>query len=42
MTYSGKELIDYLIKNVGAEFGRSSFTKDFPAQVATGSGHISK
>jgi biopolymer transport protein ExbB/TolQ len=42
MTYSGKELIDYLIKNVGSEFGRSSFTKDFPAQVATGSGHINK
>lgn len=42
MTYSGKELIDYLIKNVGAEFGRSSFTKDFPAQVASGSGHINK
>jgi biopolymer transport protein ExbB/biopolymer transport protein TolQ len=42
MTYSGKELIDYLIKNVGSEFGRSSFTKDFPAQVASGSGHISQ
>ena len=42
MTYSGKELIDYMIKNVGAEFGRSSFTKDFPAQVASGSGHINK
>jgi biopolymer transport protein ExbB/biopolymer transport protein TolQ len=44
MTYSGKELIDYLIKNVGAEFGRSSFTKDFPAQVqaVSGSGHINK
>src|SRR5437868_10287879 len=42
MTYSGKELIDYLIKNVGSEFGRSSFTKDFPAQIATGSGHINK
>ena len=40
MTYSGKELVDYLIKNVGAEFGRSSFTKDFPAKVASGSGHI--
>lgn len=40
MTYSGKELIDYLIKGVGSEFGRSSFTKDFPAQVASGSGHI--
>ncbi len=42
MTYSGKELIDYLIKNVGSEFGRSTFTKDFPAQVASGSGHINK
>jgi len=44
MTYSGKELIDYLIKNVGAEFGRSSFTKDFPAKVQAqaGSGHISQ
>jgi biopolymer transport protein ExbB len=44
MTYSGKELIDYLIKNVGSEFGRSSFTKDFPAQVGkvSGSGHINK
>jgi len=42
MTYSGKELIDYLIKNVGAEFGRSSFTKDFPAKVASSSGHISQ
>ena len=42
MTYSGKELIDYLIKNVRSEFGRSSFTKDFPAQVASGSGHISQ
>lgn len=42
MTYSGKELIDYLIKGVGSEFGRSSFTKDFPAQVASGSGHISQ
>jgi biopolymer transport protein ExbB len=43
MVYSGKELIDYLIKNVGAEFGRSSFTKDFPTKVqaASGSGHIS-
>jgi biopolymer transport protein ExbB/biopolymer transport protein TolQ len=42
MTYSGKELVDYLIKNVGSEFGRSTFTKDFPAQVASGSGHINK
>ncbi len=42
MTYSGKELVDYLIKNVGSEFGRSTFTKDFPAQVKSGSGHINK
>ena len=43
VTYSGKELVDYLIKNVGAEFGRSSFTKDFPAKVASSSsGHISQ
>jgi len=42
MTYSGKELVDYLIKGVGSEFGRSTFTKDFPAKVATGSGHINQ
>ena len=42
MTYTSKELIDYLIKNVGSEFGRSIFTKEFQAQKAvTGSGHIS-
>ncbi len=41
MTYTSKELIDYLIKSVGAEFGRSIFTKEFQAQKAvTGSGHI--
>jgi len=42
MTYSGKELVDYLIKGVGHEFGRSTFTKDFPAKVTQGSGHINK
>ncbi len=42
MTYSGKELVDYLIKGVGSEFGRSTFTKDFPAKVASGSGHINQ
>jgi biopolymer transport protein ExbB/TolQ len=42
MTYSGKELVDYLIKGVGHEFGRSTFTKDFPTKVTQGSGHISK
>lgn len=42
MTYTSKEMIDYLIKNVGSEFGRSIFTKEFQAQKAvSGSGHIS-
>ena len=42
MTYSSQELIDYLIKSVGSEFGRSIFTKEFQAQKAvSGSGHIS-
>jgi biopolymer transport protein ExbB len=42
MTHSAKELIDYLIKSVGSEFGRSIFTKEFQAQKAvSGSGHIS-
>src|SRR5688572_5800344 len=42
MTYTSKELIDYLIKSVGSEFGRSIFTKEFQAQKAvTGSGQIS-
>ncbi len=42
MTYGSKELIDYLIKSVGSEFGRSIFTKEFQAQKAvTGAGQIS-
>jgi biopolymer transport protein ExbB/biopolymer transport protein TolQ len=41
MTYSSKELIDYLIKQVGSEFGRSIFTKEFQAQKAvSGHGHV--
>ena len=41
MTYTSKELIDYLIKSVGSEFGRSIFTKEFKTQKAvTGSGHV--
>ena len=41
MTFTSKELIDYLIKSVGSEFGRSIFTKEFQAQKAvSGSGHI--
>jgi biopolymer transport protein ExbB/biopolymer transport protein TolQ len=43
MTYTSKELIDYLIKSVGSEFGRSIFTKEFQAQKATQtSGPISR
>ncbi len=43
MTYSSKELIDYLIKSVGSEFGRSIFTKEFQTQKATqSSGPISR
>src|SRR6476646_2428554 len=42
MTVSSKELIDYLIKSVGSEFGRSIFTKEFQAQKAvSGHGHVS-
>ncbi len=32
MTYTSKELSDFLIKSVGSEFGRSIFTKEFQAQ----------
>jgi biopolymer transport protein ExbB/biopolymer transport protein TolQ len=38
MTYTSKELIDYLIKSVGSEFGRSIFTKEFQTQKASQSG----
>jgi biopolymer transport protein ExbB len=36
MTYVSKEMIDYLIKGVSGEFGRSRFTREF--NTATGSG----
>jgi biopolymer transport protein ExbB/biopolymer transport protein TolQ len=43
MTYTSKELIDYLIKSVGSEFGRSIFTKEFQTQKATqSSGPVSR
>ncbi len=43
MTYTSKELIDYLIKSVGSEFGRSIFTKEFQTQKAVqSSGPITK
>src|SRR6266567_3834300 len=35
MTYTSKELIDYLIKSVGSEFGRSIFTQEFQTQKAS-------
>ena len=40
MTYSSKEMIDYLIKGVSGEFGRSRFTREF--NTTTGSGPISQ
>jgi biopolymer transport protein ExbB len=40
MTYSSKEMIDYLIKGVSGEFGRSRFTREF--NTASGSNQISQ
>ena len=43
MTYVSKEFIDYLIKGVSGEFGRSRFTREFNPQTAGGSNNpISK
>jgi biopolymer transport protein ExbB len=36
MTYTSKEMIDYLIKGVSGEFGRSRFTREFNAQMGSG------
>ncbi len=36
MTYVSKEMIDYLIKGVSGEFGRSRFTREFNASTAAG------
>jgi biopolymer transport protein ExbB/biopolymer transport protein TolQ len=36
MTYVSKEMIDYLIKGVAGEFGRSRFTREFNTSTATG------
>jgi biopolymer transport protein ExbB/biopolymer transport protein TolQ len=38
MTYTSKEMIDYLIKGVAGEFGRSRFTREFGTTTATGGG----
>jgi len=40
MTYTSKEMIDYLIKGVAGEFGRSRFTREFDA--TSGGGAISQ
>ena len=42
MTYTSKEFVDFLIKSVGSEFGRSIFTKEFQTQKAAQSGHINQ
>ena len=34
MTYTSKEMIDYLIKGVAGEFGRSRFTREFGTSTA--------
>ena len=36
MTYTSKEMIDYLIKGVSGEFGRSRFTREFNTQAKSG------
>ncbi len=36
MTYVSKEMIDYLIKGVSGEFGRSRFTREFNASTSAG------
>jgi biopolymer transport protein ExbB/biopolymer transport protein TolQ len=36
MTYVSKEMIDYLIKGVSGEFGRSRFTREFNTATSAG------
>ena len=36
MTFVSKEMIDYLIKGVSGEFGRSRFTREFNTQMGAG------
>jgi biopolymer transport protein ExbB/biopolymer transport protein TolQ len=42
MTYTSKEMIDYLIKTVSGEFGRSRFTREFNTTATAGNAPISK
>ena len=44
MTYTSKEMIDYMIKNVSGtgEFGRSRFTREFNTTATAGNSPISQ
>jgi biopolymer transport protein ExbB len=42
MTYTSKEMIDYLIKGVSGEFGRSRFTREFNTTATQGNAPISQ
>ncbi len=42
MTYVSKEMIDYLIKGVSGEFGRSRFTREFNTAATKGNAPISQ
>jgi biopolymer transport protein ExbB/biopolymer transport protein TolQ len=43
MTYTSKEMIDYMIKNISqGEFGRSRFTREFNTTATAGGGPISQ
>jgi biopolymer transport protein ExbB len=42
MTYSSKEMIDFLIKAVSGEFGRSRFTREFNTAATAGNAPISQ
>jgi hypothetical protein len=36
MAYVSKEMVDYLIKGVSGDFGRSRFTREFNTQATGG------
>ena len=42
MTYVSKEMIDYLIRGVSGEFGRSRFTREFSTKAQAGSAPIAQ
>ena len=44
MTYTSKEMIDYMIKNISGtgEFGRSRFTREFNTTATAGNNPISQ